>query len=159
MSQKQNSNLNEKGKLNIYQNLIGKKDKSPIQIRPIKHINFATNYLVNKDKKEEKRYSLGFNNIGQFSRKETTSTKKKNLYIQTNFDSKELPNKNDKRKIEPINYKPSFTQTYSKTKILLNERYNKHIENNNLLKESTQELIDLINIDNNNVNKSKLRGM
>ena len=153
MSQKQNSNLNEKGKLNIYQNLI----KSPIQIRQIKHINFATNYLVNKDKKEEKRYSLGFNNIGQFSRKETTSTKKKNLYIQTDFDSKELPKKKDKRKID--NYRPLFTLTYSKTKILPNERYNKHIANNDLLKESTQELIDLINIDNNNVNKSKLRGM
>ena len=74
-------------------------------------INFNTNYLINKDKKEEKRYSLGFNNISHYSRKETTNSKKKNLYIQTNFDSKELPNKNDKRKIEQINYKPSFTQT------------------------------------------------
>ena len=55
MSQKQNSNINEKGKLNIYQNLIGKKDKSPIQIRPIKHINLAPNYLVNKDKKGRKK--------------------------------------------------------------------------------------------------------
>ena len=54
MSQKQNSNLNEKGKLNIYQNLIGKKDKSPIQIRPIKHINFDTNYLVKNIKRKKK---------------------------------------------------------------------------------------------------------
>ena len=95
-----------------------------------------------------KRYSLGFNNIKNYSRKETTNSKKKNLYIQTNFDSKELPKKNDKRKIEQINYKPSFTQTFSKTKILPNERYNKH-NINNLLKESTQDLIDLINNNNN----------
>ena len=148
MSQKQTSNLNEKGKLNIYQNLIEKKDKSLVQFHRIKHINFNTNYLINKDKKEEKRYSLGLNNINHYSRKEITTSKKKNLYIQTNFDSKELPKKNDKRKIEQINYKPSFTQTFSKTKILPNERYNKH-NINNLLKESTQDLIDLINNNNN----------
>ena len=150
MSQKQTSNLNEKGKLNIYQNLIEKKDKSLVQFHRIKHINFNTNYLINKEKKEEKRYSLSLNNINHYSRKEITNSKKKNLYIQTNFDSKELPNKNDKRKIEQINYKPSFTQTFSKTKILPNERYNKH-NINNLLKESTQDLIDLINNNNNNL--------
>ena len=149
MSKKQTSNLNEKGKLNIYQNLIEKKDKSLVQFHRIKHINFNTNYLINKEKKEEKRYSLGFNNISHYSRKETTNSKKKNLYIQTNFDSKELPKKNDKRNIEQIKYKPSFTQTYSKTKILPNERYNKH-NINNLLKESSQDLIDLINTNNNN---------
>ena len=158
MSQKQTSNLNEKGKLNIYQNLIEKKDKSLVQFHRIKHINFNTNYLINKEKKEEKRYSLGFNNIKNYSRKETTNSKKKNLYIQTNFDSKELPNKNDKRKIEQINYKPSFTQTFSKTKILPNERYNKH-NINNLLKESTQDLIDLINNNNNLDNNNRKRNM
>ena len=115
--------------------------------------------MINKEKKEEKRYSLGFNNIKNYSRKETTNSKKKNLYIQTNFDSKELPNKNDKRKIEQINYKPSFTQTFSKTKILPNERYNKH-NINNLLKESTQDLIDLINTNNNNLdNNNRKRNM
>ena len=159
MSQKQTSNLNEKGKLNIYQNLIEKKDKSLVQFHRIKHINFNTNYLINKNKKEEKRYFLGFNNISHYSRKEITNSKKKNLYIQTNFDSKELPNKNDKRKIEQINYKPSFTQTYSKTKILPNERYNKN-NINNLLKESTQDLIDLINTNNNNLdNNNRKRNM
>jgi len=112
-------------------------------------INFNSNYLINKDKKEEKRYSLGFNNISHYARKEITNSKKKNLYIQTNFDSKELPKKNDRRKIEQIEYKPSFTQTFSKTKILPNERYNKH-NINNLLKESSQDLIDLINTNNNN---------
>ena len=60
MSQKQASNLNEKGKLNIYQNLIEKRGGSPELFHRTKYINFNTNYLINKDKKEEKKIFFRF---------------------------------------------------------------------------------------------------
>ena len=98
MSQKQTSNLNEKGKLNIYQNLIEKKDKSLVQFHRIKHINFNTNYLINKEKKEEKRYSLGLNNINHYSRKKSLTRRKKisifkQILIQRNYQRKMIKEK------------------------------------------------------------------
>ena len=158
MSQNQNESLKGKKNLNIYTSLYEKKDKFPVRFHQIKYVdtmqgknNFHTDYLINKYKMEEKRHSFGVSKISYYSRKETTSSKKKISQIQTNFELKDLPKKNNQRKIEQINYRPLFTLTYSKIKIMPNERYNKNNINNNLKKGSFQDLIDLVNTGSNNL--------
>ena len=88
MSQKYITTQREK-KSNIYQNLLSKKGKSPIQFNRVNTENplpgnytFIKEYIQSRDNNEGKGYLIDFNNIVHYPKKETLNLKKKILKLK-----------------------------------------------------------------------------
>ena len=157
MSQNYIATQKIKGKKINFQNLQTRNDKSQINFHRINTINnlqtdynFVREYLKsrqNKDTKQAKEFSLGTIKIAQNITKGAVNLKKKILTIKTNAESNEQSKKEAiKKKIETLNYRPSFTYTFSQTKKQSNDRYKKDSANNNINKENNKDIIDLINM-------------
>ena len=157
MSQNYIATQKIKGKKINFQNLQTRNDKSQIDFRRINSINnLQTNYNYikeylksrqNKDTKQAKEFSLGTIKIAQNITKGAVNLKKKILTIKTNAEPIEQMKKEAiQKKIEPPNYRPSFTYTFSQTNKPSNDRYKKDSANNNIKKENNKDLIDLINM-------------
>jgi len=170
MSQKYISTKKTKEKKIIFQNLETKNDKSQINFHRINTINnlqtdynFVREYLKsrqNKDTKQAKEFSLGNNKVVQNLRKGEVNLKKKILTIKTNAESNEQSKKEAiKKKIETLNYRPSFTYTFSQTKKQSNDRYKKDSANNNINKENNKDIIDLINMYSSSSDNDKKKGI
>lgn len=120
MSQKYIATQKIKGQKIIFKNLQTKNDKSQIDFHRINAINnlqsnynFVKEYLKSREKKDNKQTkesSLGNSKVAQNLRKGAINLKKKILTIKTNSESNEqLKKKSIQIKIEPANYKSSFT--------------------------------------------------
>ena len=169
MSQKYIATQKIKEQKIIFQNLQTKNDKSQINFHRMNTINnfpadynFVKEYLKSREKKDNKqgkKFSLGNSEFAQNLRKGAMNLKKKILTIKTNSESNDQIKKERLgKKIEPANYRPSFTYTYSQAKKPSNDRYKKDSANNNIKKKNIPDIIDLINMpsnssDNNNNNK------
>ena len=141
MSQNYIATQKIKGKKINFQNLQTRNDKSQIDFRRINSINnLQTNYNYikeylksrqNKDTKQAKEFSLGTIKIAQNITKGAVNLKKKILTIKTNAEPIEQMKKEAiQKKIEPPNYRPSFTYTFSQTNKPSNDRYKKDSANN-----------------------------
>ena len=166
MSQKYIATQKIKEQKIIFQNLQTKNDKSQINFHRMNTINnfpadynFVKEYLKSREKKDNKqgkKFSLGNSEFAQNLRKGAMNLKKKILTIKTNSESNDQIKKERLgKKIEPANYRPSFTYTYSQAKKPSNDRYKKDSANNNIKKKNNLDIIDLINMpsnssDNNN---------